>query len=1082
MNKRIRLLPALALGLSLASFLVLALPKFGLATSTLTPGPRGAWQKCSLPAGQGWILALAVSPAFDEDATVFAGTSHGGVWRSPDLGDHWQQVNQGLPSLLVMDLVISPAFAADRTLFLALDNQGVYKSSDGGGSWAAADSGLPSLDVRTIAISPNYTNDRKVFVGLQHEGKPHLYLSENGGESWSRYLTVTGGGEFMDISLPPAYAQDPTNIWALLKNALFKRKADNSGWVVQYQVGGLFDQRVLTRVLAASPTDIFLGVADSILGDARLVRSLNGGQSWLLGADLGGDETVWSLVASPQYQSDSTVFFGYDWNNRWGGSTNGVRVSSDRGASWSSMDAGLEDTTIRSLATAEDDNQTWLFAGTTEGLYRFVPLSAEISFGYVGAIQSVRASPLIKDKETAIEVEVIKQGRSELSGLSLRVKANGFSTNTFYLKEEATVETEWQLTTPHTTLDLPEGDCRRTLYFFAPNRQLVPQSAGTDIYPIEARISHPDLDPQVHTSWEDVLALQWGEQAQFRILCIPADWEMLGQEKGDKVAKTVANTQAFFQACFPLADEGEARLVVTEEKREESTKDKPWWWPLQWPPPTGLLERRHLWAWVVDQHSKWSKRAYPADRLLFLMPEGWFARRVGPPLQGAWGFDHQDRPNVPVAEARFNFPLYAGGELVVVPYTGHTPGWLAGHELGHSFGFGEATSLQSITSALDVVNKRVESESPGRYVMDLMWNNYVPDSQWTDDRWLLPEHYTQIAHQAAVAASASSAQAAGESKQILITAVLLADGQVEMLPWYILEGAEPDIDQMRSGEDFTLEYLNASGQIIYARGFADLFDLNGERQEIAPLSLVAPYSKGVGEIRLRRGPAPIFSRRVSAHPPTVAVTSPITGTTLAEGQVLIQWQTADPDGDQVVCSLTAYNESGDQIWPLADDLAESFYLWETTSLPLGSYRLEALVTDGINTAKTWVRVLKVKSTALPLLLTPPGPTPTPTPTPPVQNIGRVWGHVYDRQTGKVKQGVTICLGSTDGRHAWGGSSTSDEDGAYKFWWLPIDPNKGLDCAVWICQNGSCLSQIHLTLNNPERGSLDFWVDGSNYCR
>ncbi len=162
---------------------------------------------------------------------------------------------------------------------------------------------------------------------------------------------------------------------------------------------------------------------------------------------------------------------------------------------------------------------------------------------------------------------------------------------------------------------------------------------------------------------------------------------------------------------------------------------------------------------------------------------------------------------------------------------------------------------------------------------------------------------------------------------------------------------------MPTGKDFFLEYLDTSGQVIYSKGFADLFDYDGQHLDIAPLSFTAPYPQGLKEIRLKRGSQTVFSRSISPHGPEVGITSPEENAVLSD-QVLIEWYTRDKDGDKVFSSLTAYGEGEGDIWPLADDLEARSFTWKTSDIPPGQYRLEVLVSDSVNTSRTEIRVVK----------------------------------------------------------------------------------------------------------------------------
>jgi photosystem II stability/assembly factor-like uncharacterized protein len=123
------------------------------------------------------VFALALSPGYATDHTLFAGTEGGGVFRSGDGGASWSAVNAGLANRSVQALALSPSYATDRTLFAGTLG-GVGKSTDGGASWSAMNDGLGSLFVQSLALTP--TSPRTIFAGTVGSGvwqytltKPH---------------------------------------------------------------------------------------------------------------------------------------------------------------------------------------------------------------------------------------------------------------------------------------------------------------------------------------------------------------------------------------------------------------------------------------------------------------------------------------------------------------------------------------------------------------------------------------------------------------------------------------------------------------------------------------------------------------------------------------------------------------------------------------------------------------------------------------------------------------------------------------------------------------------------------------------
>ena len=137
----------------------------------------GTWQQVTQDLLDAWIPALAISPGFDTDSTVFAGTSNG-VFRSLNGGDTWQDRGIGeppppppippAPDVNVRALAVSPEFEVDATAFAGTNGflgHGVYRSTDGGLSWQGATQGLTNTSVFALAISPDFATDRTIFAG-----------------------------------------------------------------------------------------------------------------------------------------------------------------------------------------------------------------------------------------------------------------------------------------------------------------------------------------------------------------------------------------------------------------------------------------------------------------------------------------------------------------------------------------------------------------------------------------------------------------------------------------------------------------------------------------------------------------------------------------------------------------------------------------------------------------------------------------------------------------------------------------------------------------------------------------------------
>jgi hypothetical protein len=118
---------------------------------------------------------VAVSPAYVTDATLFAASNGGGIFKSTDGGDSWSPANSGLPQHLYMDQVaFSPSYDSDGTVYASFS--WVYESTDRGETWTQLGSSSWNRYAPALAVTPD--SPLTVFAGTD-------------GQSLWRYNTVT---------------------------------------------------------------------------------------------------------------------------------------------------------------------------------------------------------------------------------------------------------------------------------------------------------------------------------------------------------------------------------------------------------------------------------------------------------------------------------------------------------------------------------------------------------------------------------------------------------------------------------------------------------------------------------------------------------------------------------------------------------------------------------------------------------------------------------------------------------------------------------------------------------------------------
>jgi photosystem II stability/assembly factor-like uncharacterized protein len=183
------------------------------ATVFITGDGGTYWDKRDMGIAGEVVRALAYSPAFDTDRTLFAGSAsyqpggtRGGLFVTHDAGGTWRALGHSTGVLDVLSLALSPRYPADPTIF-AGTSRGLYISRDSGATWRHDQQGLPhGGDIAALALSPAYAADHTLFAG----GTQGLYASINRGASWQPIGAALPNGDVTALALSPAFARDHT--------------------------------------------------------------------------------------------------------------------------------------------------------------------------------------------------------------------------------------------------------------------------------------------------------------------------------------------------------------------------------------------------------------------------------------------------------------------------------------------------------------------------------------------------------------------------------------------------------------------------------------------------------------------------------------------------------------------------------------------------------------------------------------------------------------------------------------------------------------------------------------------------------
>jgi photosystem II stability/assembly factor-like uncharacterized protein len=162
--------------------------------------------------------SVSASGVIGDPMTYYMGTTGGGLWKTEDAGQHWNNISDGFFKTGSVG-AIAVSESNPNVLYCGMGEHavrgvmtsygdGVYKSTDAGKTWKFT--GLKETQhISRIVIHPN--NPDIVFVAAQGalygpNSERGVYKSVDGGETWEQVLFVnelTGGTELsMDMQNP----------------------------------------------------------------------------------------------------------------------------------------------------------------------------------------------------------------------------------------------------------------------------------------------------------------------------------------------------------------------------------------------------------------------------------------------------------------------------------------------------------------------------------------------------------------------------------------------------------------------------------------------------------------------------------------------------------------------------------------------------------------------------------------------------------------------------------------------------------------------------------------------------------------